>query len=149
MPLRLHGPLPGVVLTDMPQVLAISSRAGLSKCLHATRIAEYIAGSSLPSLSPFGHQHGKHTSLLCSGMCVQGISHSGQECNLYQLIKDRTTLLSEARIRSWTLQILQGLAHVHQTGYFHRDMKPGVAWPASESWARATVGQACMPVLCM
>lgn len=48
-----------------------------------------------------------------------------QECNLYQLMKERTSLLPESRIRSWAYQILEGLAHIHKLGYFHRDMKPG------------------------
>lgn len=48
-----------------------------------------------------------------------------QECNLYQLMKERNALLPESRIRSWAYQILEGLAHIHKLGYFHRDMKPG------------------------
>lgn len=48
-----------------------------------------------------------------------------QEANLYQLIKGRDKLLTEARIRGWCYQILQGLAYIHMHGYFHRDMKPG------------------------
>ena len=48
-----------------------------------------------------------------------------QDCNLYQLMKDRTKLMPESRIRSWCHQILQGLAYIHKHGYFHRDMKPG------------------------
>ena len=48
-----------------------------------------------------------------------------QECNLYQLIKERSTLLPEHKIRNWAYQILDGLAHIHKLGYFHRDMKPG------------------------
>ena len=49
-----------------------------------------------------------------------------QDCNLYQLMKDRTTFMPESRIRSWCHQILQGLAYIHKHGYFHRDMKPGL-----------------------
>lgn len=49
-----------------------------------------------------------------------------QDCNLYQLVKDRTTYIPESRIRSWCYQILQGLAYIHKHGYFHRDMKPGL-----------------------
>ena len=50
-----------------------------------------------------------------------------QDCNLYQLMKDRDRLFPEARIRSWCHQVLQGLAYIHKHGYFHRDMKPGAA----------------------
>ena len=50
---------------------------------------------------------------------------SWQECNVYQLMKDRDKFLPEQRIRNWCYQILQGLAYVHKHGYFHRDMKPG------------------------
>ncbi|KAL0312365.1 UNVERIFIED_CONTAM: Cyclin-dependent kinase F-4 [Sesamum radiatum] len=46
------------------------------------------------------------------------------ECNLYQLMKDRTKLFSEAEIRNWCFQVFQGLAYIHQRGYFHRDLKP-------------------------
>ncbi len=47
-----------------------------------------------------------------------------QECNLYQLMKDRDKFFPEARVRNWCYQILQGLAYVHKHGFFHRDMKP-------------------------
>ncbi|KAI8530711.1 hypothetical protein RHMOL_Rhmol11G0080600 [Rhododendron molle] len=46
------------------------------------------------------------------------------ECNLYHLIKDRGKLFSEAEIRNWCFQVFQGLAYMHQQGYFHRDLKP-------------------------
>ncbi|KAJ9134974.1 hypothetical protein P3X46_032202 [Hevea brasiliensis] len=46
------------------------------------------------------------------------------EYNLYQLIKDREKLFSEAEIRNWCFQLFQGLAYLHQRGYFHRDLKP-------------------------
>jgi protein kinase len=46
------------------------------------------------------------------------------EYNLYQLIKDKDKLFSEARVRSWTFQILQALEYMHKNGYFHRDLKP-------------------------
>ncbi|XP_021599161.1 cyclin-dependent kinase F-4 isoform X2 [Manihot esculenta] len=46
------------------------------------------------------------------------------EYNLYQLIKDREKLFSEAEIRNWCFQLFQGLAYLHRRGYFHRDLKP-------------------------
>ncbi|KAJ6808077.1 cyclin-dependent kinase F-3 isoform X1 [Iris pallida] len=46
------------------------------------------------------------------------------ECNLYQLMRDRQSPLTEAEIRSFMSQVLQGLAYTHKNGYFHRDMKP-------------------------
>lgn len=48
-----------------------------------------------------------------------------QDCNLYQLMKDRDRLFPEERIRAWIWAVLQGLAYIHRHGYFHRDMKPG------------------------
>lgn len=46
------------------------------------------------------------------------------ECNLYQLMKDREKLFSETEVRNWCFQVFQGLAYMHQRGYFHRDLKP-------------------------
>ncbi|KAJ4728407.1 Protein kinase superfamily protein [Melia azedarach] len=46
------------------------------------------------------------------------------DCNLYQLMKDREKLFSEAEVRNWCFQVFQGLAYMHQRGYFHRDLKP-------------------------
>jgi serine/threonine protein kinase len=48
-----------------------------------------------------------------------------QDCNLYDLIKERNFPLSEEEIRKLVLQILQGLVYMHNNGYFHRDLKPG------------------------
>lgn len=56
---------------------------------------------------------------LCPGLTLP------QECNIYQLMKDRDKFFPESRVRNWCYQILQGLAYVHKHGYFHRDMKPG------------------------
>ncbi|KAL7601824.1 cyclin-dependent kinase F-4 isoform X1 [Lactuca sativa] len=46
------------------------------------------------------------------------------ECSLYQLMKDRLKLFSETDIRNWCFQVFQGLAYMHQRGFFHRDLKP-------------------------
>ncbi|KAI3468547.1 hypothetical protein Pfo_025210 [Paulownia fortunei] len=46
------------------------------------------------------------------------------ECNLYQLMKDRGNCFSEAEVRNRCFQVFQGLAYIHQRGYFHRDLKP-------------------------
>nr|GMC50241.1 cyclin-dependent kinase F-4-like isoform X1 [Ipomoea batatas] len=47
-----------------------------------------------------------------------------KECNLYQLMKDRAKLFSESEVKNWCFQVFQGLAYMHQRGYFHRDLKP-------------------------
>ena len=52
-----------------------------------------------------------------------------QEWNLYQLMKDREKLFSEAEVRNWCFQVFQGLSYMHQRGYFHRDLKPGNCLP--------------------
>ncbi|KAL4343973.1 hypothetical protein AHAS_Ahas11G0131900 [Arachis hypogaea] len=46
------------------------------------------------------------------------------ECNLYQLMKDREKMFSEGEVRNWCFQVFQGLAYMHQWGYFHRYLKP-------------------------
>ncbi|QHN86219.1 Cyclin-dependent kinase [Arachis hypogaea] len=48
------------------------------------------------------------------------------ECNLYQLMKDREKMFSEGEVRNWCFQVFQGLAYMHQWGYFHRYLKPVV-----------------------
>uniref|UniRef100_A0A0D3FRC2 Protein kinase domain-containing protein n=1 Tax=Oryza barthii TaxID=65489 RepID=A0A0D3FRC2_9ORYZ len=47
-----------------------------------------------------------------------------KECNLYDAIRERQAAFSEEEIRNFMVQILQGLAYMHNNGYFHRDLKP-------------------------
>ncbi|PWZ53351.1 hypothetical protein Zm00014a_013553 [Zea mays] len=46
------------------------------------------------------------------------------ECNLYDVIRERQVAFPERDIRNFMVQILQGLAYMHNNGYFHRDLKP-------------------------
>ncbi|XP_052170191.1 serine/threonine-protein kinase MHK isoform X2 [Diospyros lotus] len=46
------------------------------------------------------------------------------EYNLYQIMRRQHRPFSEEEIRAFMVQVLQGLAHMHTTGYFHRDLKP-------------------------
>ncbi|KAG6486811.1 hypothetical protein ZIOFF_055391 [Zingiber officinale] len=46
------------------------------------------------------------------------------EYNLYKVMRDRQNPFTEAEIRNFMSQVLQGLAYMHKNGYFHRDLKP-------------------------
>lgn len=46
------------------------------------------------------------------------------ERNVYQCIKERDRYFPEKRVRSWLWQVVQALAYLHRSGFFHRDMKP-------------------------
>jgi len=46
------------------------------------------------------------------------------DINLYELIKDRKTFLTELRCKEYIYQTLKALDHMHRNGIFHRDIKP-------------------------
>jgi len=46
------------------------------------------------------------------------------EQNIYQIMRNNPSILTNKMIKSIIKQSLQGLAYMHRSGFFHRDMKP-------------------------
>eukprot|EP00824_Muranothrix_gubernata_P025791 TRINITY_DN8613_c0_g4_i2.p1 TRINITY_DN8613_c0_g4~~TRINITY_DN8613_c0_g4_i2.p1 ORF type:complete len:418 (+),score=64.97 TRINITY_DN8613_c0_g4_i2:134-1387(+) len=46
------------------------------------------------------------------------------DCNLYELIKNKKSHLSEQQVKIFMYQLLKALYHMHKNGIFHRDIKP-------------------------
>jgi renal tumor antigen len=46
------------------------------------------------------------------------------EINLYELIKDRKSFLSESRVTEWMYQLIDAIHYMHKLHVFHRDVKP-------------------------
>ncbi|WIA21059.1 hypothetical protein OEZ85_005381 [Tetradesmus obliquus] len=46
------------------------------------------------------------------------------DCSLDDVIRDKATPLSPADVKAYMQMLLQGLAHVHDAGVVHRDIKP-------------------------
>jgi renal tumor antigen len=42
------------------------------------------------------------------------------DCNIYELIKGRTTYLQEDLVKSYMFQLLKAVEHMHRHGIFHR-----------------------------
>lgn len=69
-----------------------------------------------------------------------------QDCNLYQMVKDRDKYFSEPRVRNWCYQILQGLAFMHKQGYFHRHAG---AVAMLETCVGSALGSSAQSTLCV
>jgi len=46
------------------------------------------------------------------------------EMNMYELIKDRKTYLSQSKVKQYMFQLFKSIDHMHRKGIFHRDIKP-------------------------
>ena len=46
------------------------------------------------------------------------------DMNMYELMKNSHSYLSETRIKSYIFQLLKAIEHMHSRGIFHRDIKP-------------------------
>ncbi len=44
--------------------------------------------------------------------------------NMYELIKDRRSHLSETKVKLYMYQLCKAIYHMHRNGIFHRDVKP-------------------------
>ena len=46
------------------------------------------------------------------------------DMNMYELIKDRRSYLSESKVKLYMYQLCKAIYHMHRNGIFHRDVKP-------------------------
>ncbi|CDH60381.1 protein [Lichtheimia corymbifera JMRC:FSU:9682] len=106
------------------QVVAIKVMKRTSHSAESTNTREY---KTLKQLARHPNIVQLHDSFTGPSKELYFIMEYMDQGNLYQLIKQRretNSPLNHAEIRSILRQILKALAHLHQQGIFHRDMKP-------------------------
>ncbi|KAJ3303647.1 hypothetical protein HDV03_003621 [Kappamyces sp. JEL0829] len=55
---------------------------------------------------------------------VLGLNFELMDCNLYELISRKSTVMTESKAKNYFFQICKGLDYMHSKGIFHRDIKP-------------------------
>ncbi|KAF8527921.1 Pkinase-domain-containing protein [Hysterangium stoloniferum] len=92
---------------------------GWDECRRLKELESLRAISSHPNIIPL------YDSFLLPSTKELYFVFESMEGNLYQLIKSRKGRpLAGGLVASIYSQVVQGLFHIHDSGYFHRDMKP-------------------------
>ncbi|KAI8896023.1 kinase-like domain-containing protein [Globomyces pollinis-pini] len=55
---------------------------------------------------------------------VLALNFELMDCNLYELISKKNTVMTEQKAKNYFFQICKGLDYMHSKGIFHRDIKP-------------------------
>ncbi|KAJ3189645.1 hypothetical protein HK101_008822, partial [Irineochytrium annulatum] len=79
---------------------------------------------ALRRLNPHQHIIDLHDVIFEPKHGILSLNFELMDCNLYELISKKHTVLTEAKSKAYMHQICKGLEFIHSKGIFHRDIKP-------------------------